>query len=97
MLLIERDWTDEFFLQPLRPRAWNEKEVYSHLKFATKPFNVLFACTRLLMTKASDKLRLKYPLLPTITPYPTMRLETKPVLEPHVKLGGITAPKVKHV
>lgn len=37
------------------------------------------------------------PLLPTISPYPTMRLETKPVLEPHVKLGGITVPKVKHV
>ena len=27
MLLIERDWTDEFFLQPLRPRAWNEKDI----------------------------------------------------------------------
>ena len=45
MLLIERDWTDEFFLQPLRPRAWNEKEVYSYLKSATKPFNVLCVYT----------------------------------------------------
>ena len=69
------------------------------LKSATKPFNVLLACTRPLITELSDKLRLKCPLLPTIYPYPTMRLETKPVLEPHVKLGGgkITAPKVKHV
>ena len=30
--------------------------------------------TRLLITEASDKLRLKYPLLPTPSPYPTMRL-----------------------
>ena len=67
------------------------------LKSATKPFNVLLACTRPLITELSDKLRLKYPLLPTISPYPTMRLETKPVLEPHVKQGGITDPKVKHV
>ena len=67
------------------------------LKSATKPFNVLLACTRPLITEFSYKLRLKCPLLPTISPYPKMRLETKPVLEPHVKLGGITAPKVKHV
>ena len=68
-----------------------------NLKSATKPFNVLIACTRPLITELSDKLRLKYPLLPIIYPNPKMRLETKPVLEPHVKLGGITAPKVKHV
>ena len=45
------------------------------LKSATKSFNVLLACTRPLITELSDKLRLKYPLLPTISPYPTMRLE----------------------
>jgi hypothetical protein len=28
------------------------------------------------ITELLDKLRLKYPLLPTIPPYPTMRLET---------------------
>ena len=46
------------------------------LKYATKPFNVLFACTRPIITKLSDKLRPKHPLLPTTTPYTTMRLET---------------------
>ena len=46
-----------------------------YLKSATKPFNVLIACTRPLITELSDKLRLKDPLLPTISPYPTMRLE----------------------
>lgn len=45
-------------------------------KSATKPFNVLFACTRPIITELSDKLRLKHPLLPTIPPYPTMRLKT---------------------
>ena len=47
-----------------------------NLKSATKPFNVLIACARPLITELSDKLRLKHPLLPTISPYPTMRLET---------------------
>lgn len=46
------------------------------LKSATKSFIVLFTCTRSLITELLDKLRLKYPLLPTIPPYPTMRLET---------------------
>ena len=46
-----------------------------NLKSATKPFNVLIACTRPLITELSDKLRLKHPLLPTTSPYPTMRLE----------------------
>ena len=40
-----------------------------NLKSATKPFNVLIACTRPLITELSDKLRLKHPLLPTISPY----------------------------
>ena len=48
---------------------------YYLLKSATKPFNVLIACTRPLITELSDKLRLIHPLLPTISPYPTMRLE----------------------
>ena len=37
---------------------------------------VVTACTRPLITELSGKLRLKYPLPPTISPYPTMRLET---------------------
>ena len=45
------------------------------LRSATKPFNVLIACTCPLITELADKLRLQYPLLPTISPYPTMRLE----------------------
>ena len=46
-----------------------------NLKSATKSFIVLFTCTRPLITELADKLRLKYPLLPTISPCPTMRLE----------------------
>ena len=42
---------------------------FIYLKSATKPFNVLFACTRPIITELSDKLRLKHPLLPTISPY----------------------------
>lgn len=67
------------------------------LKSATRPFNVLLACTHPLITGLADDLNRNTHLRSTISPYPTMRLETKPVLEPHVKLGGITAPKVKHV
>lgn len=51
-------------------------QIYINLKSATKSFIVLFTCTRSLITELLDKLRLKYPLLPTIPPYPTMRLET---------------------
>ena len=36
-----------------------------NLKSATKPFNVLLACTHPLITELSYKLRLKCPLLPT--------------------------------
>lgn len=46
------------------------------LKSATKPFNVLIACTRPLITELSDKLRLKHPLLPTTSHYSIMRFET---------------------
>ena len=42
------------------------------LKFATKPLNDLIAFTRPLITEFSDNLNLKHPLLPTISPYPTM-------------------------
>ena len=56
--------------QTLTDRA---KEVT--LKSATKLFSVLLASKRPLITELADKLRLKYPLLPTISPCPTMRLE----------------------
>ena len=42
------------------------------LKSATKPLNVLLACTHPLITEFADNLNLKHPLLPTISPYPTM-------------------------
>ena len=48
---------------------------YNYLKSATKLFSVLLASKRPLITELADKLRLKYPLLPTISPCPTMRLE----------------------
>ncbi len=49
--------------------------IYNILKSATKLFSVLLASKRPLITELADKLRLKYPLLPTISPCPTMRLE----------------------
>ena len=54
----------------------NTPWVFVTLKSATKPFNVLLACTRPLITELSYKLRQKCPLLPTTPPYPIMRLET---------------------
>ena len=45
---------------------------YDDLKSATKPLNVLIAFTRPLITEFADNLNLKHPLLPTISPYPTM-------------------------
>ncbi|KAA3219454.1 hypothetical protein F1985_13205 [Akkermansia sp. BIOML-A41] len=50
-------------------------EILLNLKSATKLFSVLLASKRPLITELADKLRLKYPLLPTISPCPTMRLE----------------------
>ena len=47
-------------------------EEYIFLKSATKPLNVLIAFTRPLITEFADNLNLKHPLLPTISPYPTM-------------------------
>ena len=46
--------------------------IYDTLKSATKPLNVLIAFTRPLITEFADNLNLKHPLLPTISPYPTM-------------------------
>ena len=57
---------------------YSTKEGYvfqNDLKSATKLFSVLLASKRPLITELADKLRLKYPLLPTISPCPTMRLE----------------------
>ena len=48
----------------------------NELKSATKPFNVLLACTRPLITELSDKLWLEIPTSASNTPYPIMRLET---------------------
>ena len=45
---------------------------YTTLKSVTKPLNVLIAFTRPLITEFADNLNLKHPLLPTISPYPTM-------------------------
>ena len=50
-------------------------EIKEILKSATKLFSVLLASKRPLITELADKLRLTYPLLPTISPFPTMRLE----------------------
>lgn len=56
--------------------AYRNKAKINHiLKSATKLFSVLLASKRPLITELADKLRLKYPLLPTISPCPTMRLE----------------------
>ena len=53
--------------------TYQKKKIF--LKSATKLFSVLLASKRPLITELADKLRLKYPLLPTISPCPTMRLE----------------------
>ena len=55
--------------------TWKEDGYFLTLKSATKLFSVLLASKRPLITELADKLRLKYPLLPTISPCPTMRLE----------------------
>ena len=57
-----------------RQHAFYESFI-TNLKSATKLFSVLLASKRPLITELADKLRLKYPLLPTISPCPTMRLE----------------------
>ena len=60
-----------FYIHECATRYWSK---YT-LKSATKLFSVLLASKRPLITELADKLRLKYPLLPTISPCPTMRLE----------------------
>ena len=55
--------------------SYTRDEIDYNLKSATKLFSVLLASKRPLITELADKLRLKYPLLPTISPCPTMRLE----------------------
>ena len=52
-------------------RLFSIKNLYN-LKSATKPLKVLIAFTRPLITEFADNLNLKHPLLPTISPYPTM-------------------------
>src|SRR5574344_3153509 len=65
----------------VKGERWNQRvalmrdAIIYNLKSATKPLNVLIAFTRPLITEFADNLNLKHPLLPTISPYPTMRLE----------------------
>ena len=71
--LIEHDWGMEYIpVESLDPEVVKK---LASLKSATKLFSVLLASKRPLITELADKLRLKYPLLPTISPCPTMRLE----------------------
>ena len=52
-----------------RIEEWfNSDSALNILKSATKLFSVLLASKRPLITELADKLRLKYPLLPTISP-----------------------------
>ncbi|EGW47196.1 hypothetical protein HMPREF0666_01650 [Prevotella sp. C561] len=63
---------DNYFkvdVEPFVPKRLKEKY---DLKSATKPLKVLIAFTRPLITEFADNLNLKHPLLPTISPYPTM-------------------------
>ena len=53
-------------------RLYVNNYFFSDLKSATKPLKVLIAFTRPLITEFADNLNLKHPLLPTISPYPTM-------------------------
>ena len=71
-ITITRKWLyDNFVFDILKYRP----KLVIDLKSATKLFSVLLASKRPLITELADKLRLKYPLLPTISPCPTMRLE----------------------
>ena len=72
----------EMLVLPISWKMENKEEMLKqhtmelvYLKSATKLFSVLLASKRPLITELADKLRLKYPLLPTISPCPTMRLE----------------------
>lgn len=70
-IVLQLEPTQKLFSRKL----YNPYTVFYHLKSATKLFSVLLASKRPLITELADKLRLKYPLLPTISPCPTMRLE----------------------
>ena len=60
-------------VDPLQEKSlYVSTNFYVNLKSATKPLNVLIAFTRPLITEFADNLNLKHPLLPTISPYPTM-------------------------
>ena len=72
VLFWRKDYGDGFCYAD-RITSFSYGKVY--LKSATKLFSVLLASKRPLITELADKLRLKYPLLPTISPCPTMRLE----------------------
>ena len=73
MMDLGTDFAFRFFNQVCKTEV--EKPNLFILKSATKLFSVLLASKRPLITELADKLRLKYPLLPTISPCPTMRLE----------------------
>ena len=75
--LFPTEASDNLFenLKSYFKRAEKREEFVILLKSATKLFSVLLASKRPLITELADKLRLKYPLLPTISPCPTMRLE----------------------
>ena len=68
--VFEIEWKKQPF--PCWVSEKNGVTLYSYLKSATKPLNVLIAFTRPLITEFADNLNLKHPLLPTISPYPTM-------------------------
>ena len=61
-----------FIIPNENQQFYDEQKIVLTLKSATKPLNVLIAFTRPLITEFADNLNLKHPLLPTISPYPTM-------------------------
>ena len=73
-ILSFHDCAEMFLLLVAENKGMKGENVFI-LKSATKLFSVLLASKRPLITELADKLRLKYPLLPTISPCPTMRLE----------------------
>ncbi|MFR2225312.1 MAG: DUF6452 family protein [Bacteroides xylanisolvens] len=68
----EKDFDTLYIVQQNTPYFQSMECGYMILKSATKPLNVLIAFTRPLITEFADNLNLKHPLLPTISPYPTM-------------------------
>lgn len=72
-----------------------------NLKSATKPLNVLIAFTRPLIAEFADNLNLKHPLLPTISPYPTISseaIDNEPILFKSLKKNDwSTFPSLFHI